>query len=135
MPKDTFLTDMQVKILELRARGLTQSQIADQLKTSRANICIIERRARENLAKAERTVKFAAKLRAPAIIELKPGDDIMDAPKMIFEAADGAKIKVNLSTPEIIAKIKESSGNRLQGRSVRERIELVLTRDGGLLIY
>ena len=59
----------------------------------------------------------------------------MNAPKIIFEAADRARVKVNLSTPEIIAKIKESSGERLHGRSVRERIELVLTRDGDLLIY
>ena len=35
--------------MELRARGMSQAEIAKKFRTSRANICILERRARENI--------------------------------------------------------------------------------------
>jgi len=41
--RDTFLTEAQMRVLELRNKGLTQAEIAKRLKTSRANICILER--------------------------------------------------------------------------------------------
>jgi len=132
---DTFLTEAQMRVLELRAKGLTQAEIARRLKTSRANICILERRARANIAKAERTVKLAARLSAPVVIELKPGDDILEAPRRLFKAADEAKVKVGLNTPEIIARIREAAGGKLHGRSVVKQFELVLTADGDLVVY
>jgi len=88
-----------------------------------------------NTAKAERTMKLAARLSAPVVIELKPGDDILEAPDLLFKAADGAKVKVGLTTPEIIARIRETTGDKLRGRSVVERFELVLTADGDVLVY
>jgi len=133
--EDTFLTEAQARVLELRARGLTQAEIARRLRTSRANVCILERRARSNIAKAERTVKLAARLSAPVVIELKPGDDILEVPNLLFKAADGAKVKVKLTTPEIIARIREITGDKLRGRSVVKRFELVLTADGDVLVY
>ncbi len=134
MPKDTFLTEAQARVLELRVKGLTQAEIARKLKTSRANICILERRARENIARAERTLKLAAKLRAPVVLEVRQGDDILEVPKRLFEAADAAKIRVRLGTPDIIAKIREGAGDKLHGRSATQSFDVVLTSDGELLI-
>ena len=133
--EDAFLTEAQVRVLELRNKGLTQAEIAKRLKTSRANVCILERRARANIARAERTLKLAARLSAPVVIELKPGDDVLEAPGLLFKAADRAKVKVGLTTPEIIARIRETAGDKLRGRSVVKRFELVLTADGDVLVY
>jgi len=133
--RDTFLTEAQARVLELRAKGLNQAEIARRLRTSRANVCILERRAKENIARAERTLKLAARLRAPVVLEMKVGDDILAAPKRLFKAADAAKLKVNLSTPEMIAKIREVAGDKLHGRSVVKRFNLALTADGALLVY
>ena len=134
MPKDTFLTEAQARVLELRVKGLTQAEIARKLKTSRANICILERRARENIARAERTLKLAAKLRAPVVLVVRQGDDILEVPKRLFKAADAAKIRVKLGTPDIIAKIREGAGDKLHGRSATQSFDVVLTSDGELLI-
>jgi hypothetical protein len=133
--EDTFLTEAQMRVLGLRARGLTQAEIARRLKTSRANVCILERRARANVARAERTLKLAERLRAPVVLELKPGDDILAAPERLFKAADAAKVMVKLSTPELIAKIREGAGDRLHGREALKRIELIITADGDVLVY
>ena len=132
--RDTFLTEAQARVLELRAKGMSQAEIARKLRTSRANICILERRARENIARAERTLKLAAKLRAPVVLEVKPGEDILEMPKRLFKAADAAKIRVKLGTPEIIAKIQEGAKDKLHGRSATQRFELALTSEGDVLI-
>ncbi len=134
MPKDTFLTEAQARVLELRAKGLTQAEIARKLQTSRANVCILERRARENIARAERTLKLAAKLRAPVVLEVKQGNDILEVPNRLFKAADAAKIRVKLSTPDIIAKIREGARDKLHGRSATQSFDVVLTSEGELLI-
>jgi len=132
--KETFLTKMQVRVLELRVKGLTQAEIARQLKTSRANVCILEHRARRNIARAERTLKLSAKLLAPVVLKIKSGDDILKVPDRLFKAADAAKIRVKLSTPDIIAKIREGARDKLHGRSATQSFDVVLTLGGELLI-
>ena len=132
--KETFLTKMQVRVLELRVKGLTQAEIARQLKTSRANVCILEHRARRNIARAEKTLKLSAKLLAPVVLKIKSGDDILKVPDRLFKAADAAKIRVKLSTPDIIAKIREGARDKLHGRSATQSFDVVLTLGGELLI-
>ncbi len=45
----SFLTEQQIRVLQLRAKGLKQSEIAEILGTSRANVSILERRALRRL--------------------------------------------------------------------------------------
>jgi len=132
--RDTFLTEAQARVLELRAKGLTQAEIARRLRTSRPNVCILERRARDNIARAERTLKLAAKLRAPVVLEVRQGDDILEIPNRLFKAADAAKIRVKLSTPDIVSKIREGAGDKLHGRSATQSFDVVLTSEGEILI-
>ncbi len=134
MGKGTFLTEAQARVLELRVKGLTQAEIARMLRTSRANICILERRARDNIARAERTLKLAAKLRAPVVLKVKRGDDILEVPKRLFKTADAAKIRVKLSTLDVISKIREGARDKLYGRSVNQSFDVVLTSEGELFI-
>lgn len=134
MSKGTFLTEAQSRVLELRLRGLTQTEIAQMLRTSRANVCILERRARDNIARAERTLKLAAKFHAPVVLKVKRGDDILKVPKRLFKAADVAKIRVKLSTLDVISKIREGARDKLHGRSVIQSFDVVLTSEGELLI-
>jgi len=132
--KDTFLTESQVQVLKLRAMGFNQAEIARKLKTSRANISILERRARQNIARAERTLKLAAKLKAPVVITVKEGDDVLEVPKRLFKAADAAKIVVKLGTTDIIAKIQEAAGEKIHGRSATKSFDVALTFDGEVFI-
>ena len=134
MSKGTFLTEAQARVLKLRVKGLTQAEIARMLRTSRANVCILERRARDNIARAERTLKLAAKLRAPVVLKVKRGDDILEVPKRLFKTADAAKIRVKLSTLDVISKIREGARDKLYGRSVNQSFDVVLTSEGELFI-
>ena len=55
--KGSLLNHKQWKILELRARGLTQSETARKLRTSRANVSMIEWRAKKKLDRARETIR------------------------------------------------------------------------------
>ncbi|MFB0500698.1 MAG: Tfx family DNA-binding protein [Candidatus Hadarchaeaceae archaeon] len=134
MSKGTFLTEAQARVFKLRVKGLTQAEISRMLRTSRANVCILERRARDNIARAERTLKLAAKLRAPVVLKVKQGDDILEVPKRLFKAADAAKIRVKLSTLDVISKIRGGTGDKIYGRSVTQSFDVVLTSEGELFI-
>ena len=123
-----------MRILKLRMKGLTQAEIARRLNTSRANVSILEHRAKENIARAGRTLKLAEKLKAPVVISINPGDDILQIPKKLFDAADSAKIRVKQDTAGIIAKIKEETGDKIHGRSATKSFDVALTSDGEILI-
>lgn len=123
-----------MRVLKLRMKGLTQAEIARRLNTSRANVSILEHRAKGNIARAGRTLKLAERLKAPVVIVANQGDDILQVPKRLFDAADSAKIRVKQGTADIIAKIKEEAGDRIHGRSATKSFDLALTSDGEILI-
>jgi HTH-type transcriptional regulator, fmd operon transcriptional regulator len=57
LANESLLNQKQWKILKLRSRGLTQLQTAKKLGTSRANVSMIEWRARKKLDKARETIQ------------------------------------------------------------------------------
>ncbi|AHL22786.1 MULTISPECIES: Tfx family DNA-binding protein [Thermococcus] len=103
----SFLTEQQIKILRLRARGLKQSEIAELLGTSRANVSILERRALEKIEKARNTLLIWEQINSKVSVEVKRGEDIFDVPDKLFSKADELGVKVPYSTAEIIAFLVE----------------------------
>jgi transcriptional regulator with XRE-family HTH domain len=57
MAYKSFLTKRQLAVLRLRQAGLTQEEIARRIKTTRANISLIEKRARENVERSKETIR------------------------------------------------------------------------------
>ncbi|WP_297070758.1 Tfx family DNA-binding protein [Thermococcus sp.] len=109
MVTKTFLTEQQVRILRLRARGLKQSEIAELLGTSRANISILERRAMDKIAKARNTLLLWEQINSKMSVEVLRGEDIFRVPEKLFVKADQVGIKVPYSTAEIIAFLVENA--------------------------
>lgn len=132
--KDTFLTDAQRRVLELRAQGYSQAQIARMLRTTRANISILEKRAREKIERARRTVEFAKKLESRAVVEVRSGEDLLGIPKRVLRAADSAGIKLGKSYVDLLAEIKEKAGRKVDGRRVREKFEIAISATGELIV-
>ncbi|WP_324735122.1 Tfx family DNA-binding protein [Thermococcus sp. SY098] len=103
----SFLTEQQIRILQLRAKGLKQSEIAELLGTSRANVSILEHRALEKIEKARNTLLIWEQINSKISVEVKKGEDIFTIPAKLFKKADELKIKVPYSTAEIIAFLVE----------------------------
>jgi len=99
----TFLTEQQIRILRLRAKGLKQSEIAEILGTSRANVSILEKRALEKIEKAKNTLLLWEQINSKVAIDIKKGEDIFGVPDRLFRKADEVGIKVPYTTAEVIA--------------------------------
>ena len=66
---------------------MTQQQVADLIHTSKANVCSIERSARENIQRAKETLEFVNTLDARLLCVLKKGSDLFDSVPLIIEEA------------------------------------------------
>ncbi|WP_048150459.1 Tfx family DNA-binding protein [Palaeococcus ferrophilus] len=121
---DTFLTEQQIKILKLRARGLKQSEIAELLGTSRANVSILEHRAMKKIEKARNTLLLWEQINSRISVKVRRGEDVLNVPKKLFDAADRAGIHVPYTTAEVIAfLVKEAP---LEDRIVKRDFTLFL---------
>ena len=131
---ESVLTRRQAEVLALRERGLRQSDIADRLGTSRANVSSVEASARDNVERARETVAFAEALSAPVRVEIEAGTDLYDAPKRVYDACDEAGVKVNQTAPELMKSIGDRAGDAVRGREVRRRLFVTVAADGQIRV-
>ena len=133
-PEESILTRRQAEVLALRERGLTQSAIAEQFGTSRANVASIESSARENVRKAHETIAVAETLRAPVQIDVEAGTDLYDVPPAVFEACDDAGVKVPHTAPELLSTVSEAAGDAVVGREIRVEILVSVSAEGSVRV-
>ncbi|WP_144798293.1 Tfx family DNA-binding protein [Halorubrum depositum] len=131
---ESVLTDRQAEVLALRERGLRQSDIADRLGTSRANVSSVEASARDNVERARETVAFAEALAAPVRVKIEPGTDLYDAPKRVYDACDDAGVKVNQTAPDLMKTIGDRAGDAVHGREVRSRLFVTVDANGQIRV-
>lgn len=128
--KDTLLTDRQMEVLRMRKQGLTQQAIAERLGTSKANICIIEKSAHENIRRAKETLEFVHTLDASLLCTLQKGSDLMDAPKRIYAEAAPSHIKIRYDSLTLINRIISQVPEKVKGRQILDDIPAYLNEDG-----
>ncbi|ASI99200.1 Tfx family DNA-binding protein [Thermococcus celer] len=132
MSGDSFLTEQQIRILRLRAQGLKQSEIAELLGTSRANVSILERRALRKIEKARNTLLLWEQINSRLSVEVRKGEDIFSVPERLFKRADELGVHVPYSTAEIIAFLVEHAP--LKDRIARDDFTLFLDSKNRLRI-
>jgi Tfx family DNA-binding protein len=133
-PETSVLTRRQAEVLALRERGVRQSDIADLLGTSRANVSSVEASARDNVRKARETVAFSEALAAPVRVEVTLGTDLYDVPELVYDACDAAGVKVNHSAPDLMKLVSDAAGDAVQGREVRKPLLVGVTSDGSVRV-
>ncbi|AEH06188.1 Tfx family DNA-binding protein [Methanothermococcus okinawensis] len=129
---DSFLTDTQIKVLKLRKKGLTQEEIAKMMNTSRANISMIEKRAKENVEKARNTLRIYNDIISPVKLTIKEGVDVFDIPKMVFKTSDENDIHVKYSSLEILDLIHKNVKDNINKRIVKKPFIINILEDGEL---
>ena len=130
--KEGVLTDRQREVLRYRKAGLTQQQIADIIKTSKTNICTIEKSAMENVRRARETLDFFYSLDARHICTIEKGSDLLEASKKIYSEAEKIGITVRYDNIQLMYRIREAIPEKNKSRFVREKIEVYLKNDGDL---
>ena len=126
-----LLTELQLKVLELRVKhGLTQEEVAKLLNTTRENVAMIERRARRNVKLAADTLAAYNKLRAAAVVEVKPNTHLVEIPKLVVEAGDRAGVKLKVNFTKVYDEVKFKARSCIEGVRVARPFNIVIYRDG-----
>ena len=130
----SFLTERQISVLQMRLGGLSQQQAADRLGTTRSNVSILEKRARQNIARAEKTLQQWMMLRAPISLTAAAGTDVFDLPRMIFAAADEKGIKLPVTSLDIIDQLQRISPRPFKTRALKMDAQIYVTEEGMVLL-
>jgi Tfx family DNA-binding protein len=131
---ESLFTERQLQVLQLRLRGLSQQEVADMLGTTRSNISILEKRAHQNILRAERTLKQWMMIRAPISLKANAGTDVFDLPKMIFEAADKRSIRLPVTSLDIIVQLRRKAPGLFKRRALEKDAEIFATEEGEILV-
>ncbi|MGA9141767.1 MAG: Tfx family DNA-binding protein [Methanocella sp.] len=134
MAYKSFLTKRQLAVLRLRQAGLTQEEIARRIKTTRANISLIEKRARENVERSKETIREWNSVISPVRITVKKGTDVMTIPEIVFAEADKASIHVKCDSIGLITLIKKEKGPVITNRIVDEPFEIDIANSGDVAV-
>lgn len=130
MAYKSFLTKRQLTVLRLRQAGLTQDEIARRIKTTRANISLIEKRARENIERSKETLKEWNSVISPVRVSIKKGTDVMSIPEIVFGEADRSGVHVRTDSIGLITLIKREKSEAISNRMVVEDFEVDITNTG-----
>ncbi len=131
---DSFLTDRQLEVLRLRQQGCSQQDVADRLGTTRSNISILEKRAHQNIARAERTLQQWMMIRAPITCRAKAGTDVFDLPRMIFAAADEKGMRLPVTSLDIVVQLRRRAPRLFKKRALEQDAEIYVTEEGDVLV-
>jgi Tfx family DNA-binding protein len=102
-----WLTEAQFKVLLLRGKGLTQVETARQLKTTRANVSMIEFRARRRVADARRTLEAFQSTLSEHSVSIPKGTRFYDIPPMVLKEGDRWGIHLQSNLVDIIRMVRQ----------------------------
>jgi len=125
----SFFTEKQWQVLQLRSQGQTQKEIAGRLGTSRENVSILEKRARENVERARETLALYESLEAIRI-PIPKGGDLFSVPEAILRKADRHGVRVLHSKTDLIGLLRRHRASHIQGNRILSDFQVLLLRNG-----
>jgi Tfx family DNA-binding protein len=130
----SLLTDRQLQVLRLRREGLSQQEVAERMGTTRTNVSILEKRAHNNVHRAEVTLRQWMAIQAPINLRVDRGMDVFELPRMIFDQADQKGIKLPVNSLEILVQLRKAVPGLLEHRNLAQPVEVFVTIEGKLLV-
>jgi hypothetical protein len=130
----TVLTAKQWQVMRLRATGLTQTQVASRLRTTRENVSIIEHRAHENLRAAKATLEALEQLSDSRQLIIPSGTSVFEATSMILRRGDVLRVKLNINADSILALLRSRCKGRIRGHHLTSVIRVQISEDGSVTI-
>ena len=118
------LTEKQFRVLSLRSRGFSQSEIAHELNLSRANVSMIEGRAKKKIEKARQTLKVYNLLQTQRDVSIETGTRLLEIPMLVLKEADRAGIHLRSNMVEILRIVKGQASDFLSpdGRTIKKMV-------------
>jgi len=126
------LTKQQLSVLELRSKGLTQREIARELDTTKANISMIEWRARRKIMLARETIRAYELMKGDLRIEIGEGTKLAGIRTKVLDMCDRRQVQLRSTVPDIIDVIKSLKPDCIEDGRVSRKILLRIGRRGDL---
>ncbi len=117
--KRGILTIEQFLVLKYRARGFTQLQTANSLGMSRANVSMIESRAKRKIANAKATIRAYESLFSKQSVLVPKGTRLQRLPTLVYGVQNRQRIHLKGNLVDIIRMARS-----LRPKSVREGVTL-----------
>jgi HTH-type transcriptional regulator, fmd operon transcriptional regulator len=102
-----FLTEKQYRVLALRSKGYTQLEIAKELHTSRANVSMLEGRARKQVELAKQTLRAFELSQTQHVVTIEPGTRLQRVAMIVLLEADKFQIHLQTNMVEILRMVKK----------------------------
>ncbi len=132
--KDIFLTPRQIEILKLRKEGHSQTEIANRLGTSRANISATEKSALRNIEKAKNTLETLKTMEAPIWLTFEADENLDAVVGKVYEEAGKKDIWVAHDGPTLSNLIHKKAGDKIKGRRILSKLEVTVTEEGEVIV-
>ena len=129
-----LLTNRQIEILKMWNKELTQEAISLKLKTTRENISIIEKRANRNIKLAQDTLSALKTFGVLFSIFIKPGTNLVDIPRIIFDKSNESNIKVKANFTQIFEEIRFKAYEKVRRFKVIKPITIKILPDGDFTV-
>jgi len=100
--QDTFFTEEQVKVLDMRAKGMNVDEIAKKLGISRTSVYSVLRSALTIVRKARNTLNLYAKLMKEISVNIPRNTNLNDVVNIILKEADLHNVRLQLRSSEIV---------------------------------
>lgn len=130
--KHGLLTDAQYKVLLYRGRGMTQQEIALELGTTRANVSMIESRARKKVERAGKTILAYRSTLTEHVLKIQRGTRFYDVPSTVLREADRWGIHLKCSMVDIVRMVRGMRPSCLEGGKTTRPLSFVFDRSGRL---
>lgn len=128
------LTENQFAVLACRGRGLTQRETARELGTSRANVSMIELRARRKILLARDIIRAYQSTLAEHVVRIPKGTRFYDIPSTVLREGDRWGIHIQSNIVEIVRMVRQAKPNCMEEGKTTRPIFLVFNPSGKLAL-
>ncbi len=129
-----LFTPNQFHVLKFRSEGLTQVQTARALGTSRANVSMIELRARRKLGQARDTIRAYESVLSSHSVEVKKGTRLQQIPELVLHEGDRYGIHLQSNIVDIIRMVKSLKPPCVASGTTSSRLLFTFSQRGKLSV-
>lgn len=130
----TSLTAHQWEVIRFRSQGLTQTDVARKLGTTRENVSIIEHRALRKINAAKATLAALQHMDATNLILIPSGTSLYEAIEIVILRADILGVKLRSSCDAMISAFKSRCKGKIRGHHLVSVVRVEIGSDGCLTI-
>ncbi len=133
--RGTNLTERQVRVLEMRARGMTLTQIADALGITPSTVSKILKTAEAVVERCRATIALYESIMSPAAeVVARAGEGLDGVVEEVYRAANRAGVKVKLGSLQLYGLIRDALAGSVRDGVLMSDAVIVITRGGDVVV-